>query len=283
MKVVPEAFYQNTSIRKLLKAGSCAVIHKLTLEQDLDNHRLLSAHAITLVIKGGLMVHCDEGLPSRVEQGQAVLLPQGLYAITDLIPKNAAFEALVFFFDNQLVSEFLDSIKVDKVESVSLKPAVLAAGTTFRTFCNQLLQLYNNIETPESLVRAKLLEALYFLNQEEVGFADKIATLHTSTKKTLNQFMMSHYDKPLDIEDFARLTGRSVSTFRRDFHREFDQAPKKWLIGKRLEKARKLLIQDVSVSSTAQQSGYTDIPHFIKSFQRAYTISPKQFALNHRN
>ncbi|GAB5524739.1 MAG: hypothetical protein Roseis2KO_26110 [Roseivirga sp.] len=53
---------------------------------------------------------------------------------------------------------------------------------------------------------------------------------------------------------------------------------------RRLEKARLMLEQgDISVSLVAEQAGYLDLPHFIKSFQKHFALSPKQYALSKRN
>ncbi len=41
----------------------------------------------------------------------------------------------------------------------------------------------------------------------------------------------------IPLEKFATLTGRSISTFKRDFQAIFKETPNKWLIKKRLDLA----------------------------------------------
>ena len=48
--------------------------------------------------------------------------------------------------------------------------------------------------------------------------------------------MQKNFDKPLKIEDYAYLTGRSVSTFRRDFKASFSMTPQQWIKEQRLDK-----------------------------------------------
>lgn len=287
MRVVPEAFYQSAGIRKIMVDGQCCVIHKQTDQQDLDNQRLLSAHALTVVKKGGLIVHTDEGIPTRVVKDQMVLLPKGLYAITDLIPENDVFEAVVFFFDEDLIEQYLRIKGLHAIEvHGERKPSVFTSSVSLSVFIDQLLSLYELVEADTALVRLKLLEALHLIDSKdpEGRFTDKVHELMARPQKQLKRFMQDHFDKPLAVEDYARLTGRSISSFRRDFHKEFDTSPKHWLIAQRMERARKLLGQsDVSVSLAAEQCGYTDLPHFIKSFKKYFTISPKQYALGKRN
>lgn len=135
------------------------------------------------------------------------------------------------------------------------------------------------------MVRAKLLEILYLISDFNPNghFLEKIAELKANPKKDLSLFMTAHFDKPLGVETFAHLSGRSVSSFRRDFHKHFNIAPKKWLIRKRLDKAQRLLErEELSVKDVALHCGFTDIPHFIRSFEKQFSLTPKQYALaNH--
>jgi AraC-like DNA-binding protein len=287
MKVVPEAFYQAIRIKKIMVDGRCAIIHKQAEHADLDNQRLLSAHALTIIKKGGLMVHTDDGMPTKVTAHQMVLLPKGLYAITDLIPENDSFEAIVLFFDDDLIQQYLTSkdLSILEVNSQHL-PTRFSVNTSFSIFLDQLLSLYSKVEAPQSIVRLKLIEALHLIDSQEPegAFTRKIQELTAKPQKQLAHFMNNHFDKPLDVEDYAALLGKSVSTFRRDFHKQFGHAPKHWLIKQRLTKARQLLEEhNLSVSLVAQQAGYEDLPHFIRSFQKQFAITPKQYALSKRN
>ena len=249
-----------------MKDGLCSVIHKYASEPDLDNHRLLAGHALTVVRSGGLMVHNDEGLPTRVESGQMVLLPKGLYAITDLIPENGLFEAVVYFFDDELIRTFLQQ-KGSTVAEVHCtpKPVRFSVNESFAVFTEQLLSLYSDITTEGAMVRLKLLEALHLIATKDPQdrFAEKLQELLARPRKQLEQFMNNHFDKPLDVEAYAQLSGRSVATFRRDFHQLFGQAPKRWLIEKRLEKAQQLLrTGEVSVSRVAPYRLYRPTPFY---------------------
>jgi len=97
--------------------------------------------------------------------------------------------------------------------------------------------------------------------------------------------METNFDKPLKIEDYAYLTGRSLSTFRRDFKAYYDSTPQKWLKEKRLDKAIHILTKkEISVTQLAYQVGYENISYFIKEFKSKFGLSPKQYLLSkHKN
>ncbi|OEK02651.1 hypothetical protein BFP97_14465 [Roseivirga sp. 4D4] len=283
MKIVPQAFYTATTIKKVMVDGNCCIVHKKTEVADLDNQRLLAAHALTVVLNGGLVVHSDDGLPIQVGAGEMVLLPRGLYAITDLIPDDGAFEAIVFFFDDDVTDTFLEqrSINQEIVSSEKL-PTKFSLNRPFKAFIEQTLTLYGQVKLDSNMVRGKLLEILHLIAEFNPNghFLEKVAELKVNPKKDLSLFMLSHFDKPLAVETFANLSGRSVSSFRRDFHRDFNMAPKKWLIKRRLDKAQELLTKEyLSITDVAIRCGFSDIPHFIKSFEKQFATTPKQYAL----
>ena len=97
--------------------------------------------------------------------------------------------------------------------------------------------------------------------------------------------MEKNFDKPLKIEDYAYLTGRSISTFRRDFKSTYNMTPQKWLKEKKMEKALLLLNhKELSVTDLAYEIGYENVSYFIKVFKNNVGQSPKQYMLSlHRN
>ena len=93
--------------------------------------------------------------------------------------------------------------------------------------------------------------------------------------------MENNFDKPLKMEDYAYLTGRSVTTFRRDFKNHFDITPQKWIKTKRMERAMTILNeQNISVTELAFEVGYENISYFIQAFKSQYGLSPKQYKLS---
>lgn len=93
--------------------------------------------------------------------------------------------------------------------------------------------------------------------------------------------MEIHYDKPLTVEDYAYLTGRSESTFRREFKARFGIPPRQWIIRKRLEKAYELLEStNWEVAQVAEAVGYDNVSHFISAFKKEYQRTPRQKSLS---
>ncbi len=283
MKVVPHVFYKHPNIEKVLVDGLSCIIIKSVQEADLQNERYLAAHAITLVLNGSLQVENPDGEITIINKNQIVLLPKGLYMISDIIPKNQSFEAVVFFFDEEIIDEFLIGFEVRKPENSS-ETVIIDYDQNLRLFVDTLITLYRG-KFQNQFTKSKLLEFLHLIAVSDKGktFISKLQSLKHRERRNIKKFMIGNFEKPLDIEDYAYLTGRSISTFRRDFKSKFNISPKKWLIEKRLEKAAALLKEKSdSVTNIALQVGYENTSHFIKAFQKKFDISPKQFQINHR-
>jgi AraC-like DNA-binding protein len=90
--------------------------------------------------------------------------------------------------------------------------------------------------------------------------------------------METNYPYNLGIEAYARLTNRSVSSFKRDFQSIFKTTPGRWLIEKKINHAKKLLLErDDSIASIAFDSGFESTPHFSRVFKQKTGITPMEF------
>ncbi len=283
MKVVPQVFYKHPKIEKVLVDGLSCVILKSIQQADLQNERYLAAHALTLVLNGALQVEDLDGDITMVNKNQMILLPKGLYMISDIIPKNESFEAIVFFFDEEITDEFLINFEETQPEKITTSLCI-KYDQNLRLFVDALLALYRG-KHQNQFTKPKLLEFLHLISLSDHGqeFINRLQALKNRERKNIKVFMTDNFAKPLDIEDYAYLTGRSISTFRRDFKSKFGISPKKWLIEKRLEKAATLLKEKSdSITNIALQVGYENTSHFIKAFQKKFNTSPKQFQIKFR-
>lgn len=90
-------------------------------------------------------------------------------------------------------------------------------------------------------------------------------------------FVLYNYHTNVPLETFARQSGRSLSTFNRDFKMIFGETPHRWIRKKRLEKARELLTTTTKkVSEVYLEVGFEDLAHFSKSFKKEFGVNPSE-------
>lgn len=99
--------------------------------------------------------------------------------------------------------------------------------------------------------------------------------MNHSQKINLHEFMEKYFQDNLPLKQLAQATGRSLSTFRRDFLKEFGITPGKWLLNKRLDEAYKLIGQKkLKPSSVLLELGFESFSHFSRSFKARFGIQP---------
>jgi len=250
-------------------------VYKEVSEAQENNDRLLTTTALTFVRQGVLKVQ-DGDRFLIVHPGQFVLLPKGCYTITDLIPESGRFVAWVAFMSDELIRKTID---LTRQTSQMNEVRCYSQGAVVQSFFQALRLVYaEKINSPE-LTRLKLNELLSLLLNGADGSALELQLQAIVQRKhePIKTFMEKHFMRPLSVEDYAFLSGRSISTFHRDFKSQLGKGPKRWLIEKRLQKAMELFKSEsgLKVFEVMRKVGYQDLPHFSRSFKKEFGILPK--------
>lgn len=90
---------------------------------------------------------------------------------------------------------------------------------------------------PTKMADVKLEEAITILRSIAPDIDGLLADFEEPGKINLAEFMEKNYRFDLPLEKFSYLSGRSLTTFKRDFKKVFDTPPQKWLTHKRLQLA----------------------------------------------
>ncbi len=287
MILIPQRLFDQAQVTTLLREGNVCILYKELTDPVIQREGYLSNHVLSLLLEGEQLLQTYEDHSIRLRAGEALFIPRGLYHITDLVPRTGSFRSLLFYFDDALAREFLATTSVAEVRREAL-PEFLRLGKepSLQRLAQNLLDLYRDtILRGGDLLRLKILELFHLLHAllPERDFASFLFRLTLPQKRNLKTFIEQNYTKPLKVEDFAYLTGRSLSTFRRDFKAFYQSTPQKWLRDKRLEKALHILHErDISIGELAQTVGYDNVSYFIKAFKSKVGLSPKQYLLSRR-
>jgi AraC family transcriptional regulator, exoenzyme S synthesis regulatory protein ExsA len=128
---------------------------------------------------------------------------------------------------------------------------------------------------PEELADLKITEAITILRTIDKTVDGMLANFETPGKIDLAQFMESHFMFNLPLEKFGYLTGRSLSSFNRDFRKRFHDTPQKWLTKKRLELAHYQLTEHARKPVDVYlEAGFEDLSHFSFAFKKHFGYPP---------
>lgn len=94
-------------------------------------------------------------------------------------------------------------------------------------------------------------------------------------------FMDEHFNQKLSVQELAAMSGYSYHHFRHLFKAKFGLSPIQYLIGKRLERARSLLLYtDLPLSSITTACGFSNDAQFCTMFKREIGETPLTFRQN---
>ncbi|MEO1513371.1 MAG: AraC family transcriptional regulator [Bacteroidota bacterium] len=285
MILIPQRLFADERVRTILRDGNTCILQKELHRPILNRQGYISNHVISILLSGEQHIQTYEGNNIRVLPNEILFIPRGMYFISDLVPAGGTFRSLLFYFDDAIIQEFLSTVRVTEFRQEAAPEYLkLGAVPTVNLFVDALMGIYQQQQLKNKrFLHLKILELLYLLNSlvSEQQMANFLFRLSLPQKRNIKSFMESNYDKPLKIEDYAYLTGRSLSSFRRDFKFHYNTTPQKWIKDRRLDKASQLLdSQDRSVTEVAFEVGYENISYFIREFKKRLGQSPKQYQLS---
>ncbi len=218
------------------------------------------------------------------EKGQTLFFKKGAAIVYQDFRDD--FCVMVFFvsdnFIRDVVKEVAGQLSGHHPGEALRKSAVIVNGdVTLAAYFQSMLAYFSGTAKPaETLLTLKLKELLVSIllggnNPELAGY---FQSLLKSDAPQLSQIMEANFCYNLGLEDFARLSHRSLSTFKRDFRRRYNQSPGKWLLQKRLEYSAVLLKNPaLNVSQVALDCGFEDLSHFSRAFKGKFGMSPANY------
>ncbi len=140
---------------------------------------------------------------------------------------------------------------------------------------SSLIPYFDMEELPADIATLKITEAISILRTIDKKIDDVLANFETPGKIDLADYMEQNFMFNLPLERFGYLTGRSLTTFKRDFKKVFDTTPQRWLTRKRLELAHyQLSVQQHKPLDVCYESGFENLSHFSYAFKKHFGYSP---------
>jgi len=107
--------------------------------------------------------------------------------------------------------------------------------------------------------------------------------MQTIRQKSINieralGFIRENLEKPLTLEEIAKESGMSKYHFSRVFKASAGRSFKKYLIEKRIDRAKNLLAnEDLNITEVCFSVGFNDLAYFDRIFKRREGITPSAY------
>jgi len=96
--------------------------------------------------------------------------------------------------------------------------------------------------------------------------------------RQLRLLLDEHIVAPITLEAAAVELDRSVPHLVRSFTRQFGVSPHAYVIGRRIDAARRDLLRGAPPADVAAACGFCDQAHFTRHFKRHTSMTPARFA-----
>ena len=94
------------------------------------------------------------------------------------------------------------------------------------------------------------------------------------------EYLQAHVMDNISIDELARMSCMSLSTFERKFKQHFSLTPKQYILHMKVHEACRLLPASRSIARVALATGFSGQSYFTKQFRSVVGITPKQYQLS---
>jgi AraC family transcriptional regulator len=104
------------------------------------------------------------------------------------------------------------------------------------------------------------------------------AGLSAARLRRVEEFLMAHLDDDIGLDDLAAIADLSAKHFARAFRQSTGMPPHRWLIERRIDRAKALLVNDgLNLADIALACGFADQSHFTAAFRKSVGTTPASF------
>ena len=255
----------------LIAQYDCPLPNKM---QDAWSHH----NYLVYVISGRKIWHTPQG-SYDLRGGSCIFVRKGASVVEQFF--DTPFCVVLVFLPDEFITRVLQS-KVTPVykKHKDYNPVIPVDNNKILvSFFESMASYLDRRWVPDqSLVELKFRELVLTLadnprNSELLSFFGSLLT--TPQSVSLRSVMEENFLYNLKLKEFARLSNRSLSAFKRDFKKEFKTTPAKWLMNRRLHHAMHLLSNtSKTVSESAFESGFENPSHFSRAFRNQFGMPP---------
>lgn len=236
-----------------------------------DNHMLI------WFISGETKIVRPEGT-YMFGKGDIFLVPRNQLATIINYPKDGLpHKTVVMHLTTAWLRNFYDGLSV--TPSAADVPGIRHyTGHPLLESCLASLVPYfemNNL--PPGIANLKITEAVTILRSIDPGIDQVLASFEEPGKIDLAGYMEKNFMFNMTLEKFGYLTGRSLTTFKRDFKKAFSSTPQRWLTKKRLELAHYQFTEKKRKPiEVCYEVGFENLSHFSFAFKKHFGYAPSE-------
>lgn len=254
----------------------------------------LSRYAIGCVLRGTKHIY-DGDKREVLNRGDVFYMGVGRHYVEHVPESSQPFEEILYYYTPADLQRILLHLNITYGLNISNDhlcercnghahvgmPGWSSLRNFFANTNNYLRdEEFRRDETAENI---KMTELIYLLvSHEDCCLKSKVLNNADTAKENFEQIIYDHIFSDISIDELARKTNRSLTSFKKEFHRHFQLPPHRWFIRQRLMHSRLLLIStSKSISEVGNECTFPNTSHFIKLFKKEFCMTPAAYRNKH--
>lgn len=198
---------------------------------------------------------------------------------------NGNGEVVIVTFHREILKKIYEK-ELPFVLQQSNKASNQSSGTMNNDFLIQkyieglLFYFENPSLVHEEILILKLKEIILLLSQTQDAYIVQVilSQLFSPITYTFRQVIEENIFSQISVGELAQKTNLSVSSFKREFKKLYNDSPANYIKTERLKRAAELLlISDNRITDIAFDCGFNDLANFTKSFHDKYGTTPSNY------
>lgn len=268
----------NPSFYRQLQAGD-SLITMFNCPLETQFQEAWSQHNYIIYVMHGRKTWHTAHQSYELQEGDCVLVRKGACIVEQFF--DTPFCLIMFFIPDEFICHVLKT-KASPLQPSGEKyqPIIrINQSPSVEAFFQSMIPYFDTSRAPDkALLELKFRELILTIadhpaNSELLSYFNSL--LQEPQSIALERIMEENFPFNLKLEEFAQLSNRSLSAFKRDFQKYFHTTPGKWLLEKRLHHAHHLLTHHgKTVSEASFESGFENPSHFSRSFRQYFGTTP---------
>jgi len=257
-------------------------------------YKYVSPFSIKYALKGQESYRLGNKL-NQVAVGQALIINEGTEVVCEKIAaKSPSSAGMSIFLDKDVINDTISVItkrgdipegNYDRNQLFNFYDDIIRSDDSFQHFLHMLFSKY--YQTNKDVLIEEYYDIAAHLLNFQFRFFSKVQDLDKvkfATRKEIysrvekaRDYLENSYMKNFDLEILARESAMSKYFLIRSFKSIYRKTPQQYHIELRIEKAKRLLQEDCSISEVAALLGYANISCFSKQFKKLTNLPPSGF------
>lgn len=219
------------------------------------------------------------------KKGDIFLIPRNQLATIINYPKDGQpHKTVVMHLSQEKLRDFYAHLDIKPRAAQRQKIYSFNNHPLLESCLSSVIPYFEMEKLPEDIASLKITEAITILRMIDKEIDHVLANFEEPGKIDLADYMEKNFMFNLPLEKFGYLTGRSLTTFKRDFSKAFNNTPQRWLTQKRLEMAHYQFVEKKRKPiEVCYETGFENLSHFSFAFKKQFGYAPTELLKQLKN